>query len=134
MFVDSSAWLALVSATDGQHAEADRLFGLALDERVPLVTTDLVLAEVHRLLLYRAGIRPAATFLERVEGSAALTIEFATAAHHRRARAWLARLGDQLITYTDAVSFAVIEAVPCRAVLTFDADFDRAGFVRYTGT
>jgi predicted nucleic acid-binding protein len=134
VFVDSSAWLALVSATDGQHAEADRLFGLALDERVPLVTSNLVVAEVHRLLLHRAGIRPATTFLERIEASDALTVEFATLAHHKRARAWLTRLADQVVSYTDAVSFAVIEAVPCRAVLTFDADFDRAGFARYAGS
>jgi predicted nucleic acid-binding protein len=75
----------------------------------------------------------AAAFLERVEASSAVTIELAAVTHHRRARAWLARLSDQVITYTDAVSFAVIEAVPYRAVLTFDADFDLAGFACYTG-
>jgi predicted nucleic acid-binding protein len=97
-------------------------------DRVPLVTTNLVLAEVHRLLLFRAGIRAAATALARIEASAAVRIVFATAAHHATAHGWLARLHDQRITYTDAVSFAVMEAMPCVAVLGFDRDFTVAGF------
>src|SRR5262249_46411398 len=61
------------------------------------------------------------------EASALVTIEFATAAHHRAARAWLDRLADQRISYTDAVSFAVLEATGGSAVMSFDHDFELAG-------
>ncbi len=44
------------------------------------------------------------------------------------ARRWLARLPDQRITYTDAVSFAVMEQAKLRAVLGFDHDCLVAGF------
>jgi predicted nucleic acid-binding protein len=47
---------------------------------------------------------------------------------HRRAREWLAKLDDQVITYTDAVSFAVMTARRCRFALSFDSDFVIAGF------
>jgi len=104
----------------------------ALSRRVPLVTTNLVLAEVHRLLLFRAGPRAAAAALDRLEESERLTIEFATVAHHGRARAWLDRLANQTITYTDAVSFAVMDALGCTTALTFDHDFLVAGFSRWT--
>ncbi|HVO26103.1 MAG TPA: hypothetical protein VMW56_21005 [Candidatus Margulisiibacteriota bacterium] len=49
-----------------------------------------------------------------MQASPALTIEF-TSAHQR-------------ITYTDAVSFAVMKAARCTAAMSFDHDFVVAGF------
>lgn len=104
------------------------MFRRAVAQRTSLLTTNLVLAEVHRFLLFRAGARAAARALGRLESSERVTIEFATVAHHRAARAWLDRLADHAISYTDAVSFAVMEATRCRTALSFDHDFLLAGF------
>lgn len=92
------------------------------------MTTDLVVAEVHRLLLFRAGIAPATVALDRIMTSPSVQVEFVTREHHDPARAWLAKLDDQVITYTDAVSFAVMSALRCRLALSFDSDFTIAGF------
>ncbi len=100
----------------------------AAGARVRLLTTNLVLAEVHRLLLFRAGIAAALAAVDRIAGSDLVTIAYPDADSHRAARTWLTRLGDQVITYTDAISFAVMEAVGCRRVITFDSDFWIAGF------
>src|SRR5437764_1177612 len=113
LFVDSGAWLAFFSARDGLHAQADRLIRLAFARKIPLLTSNLVLAEVHRLLLYRAGIRPAAAALERIDASAGVNVVFADHSIHRSAREWLSRLGDQVISYTDATSFALMRAHRC---------------------
>jgi predicted nucleic acid-binding protein len=128
VFVDSGAWLALFSASDGNHAAADALFRRASEEAVPLLTTNLVLAEVHRLLLFRAGPRAASTALAHVDDSALVEVTFPTVALHRAARAWLAKLRDQKISYADASSFAVMDAARCRVAMTFDRDFWLAGF------
>lgn len=133
LFVDSGAWIALVSARDQHHAEAEAMFRAATTRRVRLLTTNLVLAETHRLLLHRAGIRPAMWVLDRVETSPLLTIVFAGEAHHRAARGWLERLADQAISYTDAVSFAVMDATGCSGVMSFDHDFLLAGFSLWFG-
>ena len=105
------------------------MFRAAASRRARLLTTNLILAEVHRFVLFRAGIPPAAHALERIEASRLVAIEFATRSHHQRARAWLKKLGDQRISYTDAVSFAVMQAVGCRTAMSFDHDFEIAGFV-----
>ena len=97
-------------------------------QRRPLVTTSLVLAETHRLLLFRAGPRAARRVLDRLEAGTVLTIEFATAAHHPGALSWLDRLPDQRISYTNAVSFAVMEVAGCSTAIGFDRDFLVAGF------
>jgi predicted nucleic acid-binding protein len=128
VFVDSSAWFAVASASDGKHAEAERLLRAAVARRIGLVTTNLILAEVHRLALVRMGIRPAAVMLERIEASRLVSLIHATADHHRTARRWLTRLADQPISYADAVSFAVMEAARCRVAMTFDRHFAIAGF------
>src|SRR5437870_2762555 len=103
LFVDSGAWIALASARDQHHAEADSLFRIAATLRLPLLTTNLVVADVHRFLLHRAGTAVAA-------------------------RKWLARLRDHPVSYTDAVSFAVMTARRCRTALSFDRHFQTAGF------
>src|SRR5262249_7206601 len=115
------------------HAEADRLIRLDVVRRIRLVTTNLILAEVHRLLLHRTGSRIAATMLDRIDSSPLVRIEFATVDHHRAARRWLERLADQRITYTDALSFAVMEALRCRIAISFDRDFVVAGFRLWQG-
>lgn len=127
-FVDSGAWIALASADDHHHAAADAVFREATRARTRLFTTNLVLAEVHRFLLFRAGIRAAGGALGHIDASRILVIEFATAAHHAVALGWLRKLSDQVITYTDAVSFAVVVATRCEAVIGFDQDFVVAGF------
>jgi predicted nucleic acid-binding protein len=127
LFVDSSAWIAL-SARDRHHAEAEALFRAAIGRRARLFTTNLILAEIHRLLLFRAGVQAASTALDRLESSSSLTLTFPSAEHHAAARAWLRRLGPQRLSYADAVGFVVIATSRCQAVLTFDQDFGVAGF------
>jgi predicted nucleic acid-binding protein len=95
---------------------------------VSLVTTNLIFAEVHRFLLFRAGIRAASVTLARMAAIPLLSLEHATAGHHAAGLAWLKKLDDQIITYTDAVSFAVVTATRCQAVIGFDRDFVIAGF------
>ena len=106
----------------------------ALARRIPLLTSDLVVAETHRLTLFRAGVQPALRMLERMDASMAVTIRFATAEHHAAARGWLERLAPRPITYTDAVSFAIMEAERCAHVLGFDHDFAAAGFTLWPGS
>jgi predicted nucleic acid-binding protein len=131
VFVDTGAWVALFSARDQRHGEAERLFRHAASRRIGLLTTNLVLAELHRLLLFRAGVRPAAAALARVDESALVVVDLPSRAHHRAARDWLTRLANHPITYTDAVSFAMMRTAGCERVMTFDSDFRTAGFERW---
>jgi len=62
-----------------------------------------------------------------------VTIHFPTADEHTVARRWLERLAPRPITYTDAVSFAVMQATRCTRVLGFDHDFVAAGFTIWQG-
>lgn len=106
---------------------------LAITGKHHLLTTQLILAEVHRLLLFRAGIAPAAEAISRIEASPRVTVVFTDQAQHQAARDWLKRVGDQRITYTDATSFAVMNHRRCDAAISFDRDFVVAGFALWSG-
>lgn len=80
------------------------------------------------MTLFRVGVGSALRALDRLDRSERVTIHFAGADDHRAARTWIQRLAPRPVTYTDAVSFAVMEASGCDAVLGFDADFVVAGF------
>lgn len=128
VFVDSSAWIALFSMRDQHHSDADRMFRDVIAVKKTLYTSNLVLAEIHRLLLHRAGERAAAAALERIEASPQTRIKFADAGHHKSAGIWLNKLSGLQVSYADAISFAIMEATGCRAVMTFDRHFVAAGF------
>ena len=132
VYVDTSVWIAFFSGRDQHHAEAERLFREASARKVELLTTNLVLAEVHRLILHRAGAGAAGFALDRIESSALVGIVFASGAHHGAARSWLARMMGHSVTYVDAVGFAVIEDLRCIGFLSFDSDFLLAGFRPWT--
>ena len=105
------------------------MYRAAAARRARRLPTNLILAEVHRFVLFRAGIGPAAHALDRIEASRLVAIAFATRAHHQRAREWLEKPKDQRISYTDAVSLAVMQAAGCRTAMSFDHDFETAGYV-----
>jgi len=132
VFVDTGAWIALFSRHDSHHEEAEALFAAAVADQIPVLTTNLVVAEMQRLLLFRVGVEAAARAISVLERSEILSLHFPARAEHVAARSWLARLVAHKITYTDAVSFAVMESIQSRGVLGFDSDFDLAGMPRWS--
>ncbi len=129
IFVDSSGWIAFFSRRDQHHAEADRLLRSAIVSNKRLITSDLILAEVHRLLLFRAGSSAAIAALQRIDSSGLVRIEFADDRIHRSAMEFLKKHIGHRITYADAVSFSIMDAAGCGKAITFDAHFRLAGYL-----
>ena len=73
VFVDTSAYLALLARNDQYHQQAAEIFQLLLRERAPQFTTNTVVIEAHALILSALGIGPGQTFL-RVAGTGGTTI------------------------------------------------------------
>ncbi len=129
LFVDTSAWYPLA---DRAHPDHERI-AAALRERVGrgvrVVTTNLVLAETHALLLRRSGIEPALKFVQLARQPPNV-IEQSTAEREAAAlRDWLWRFHDQDFSFADAVSFVVMTEFGIREALALDRHFVTAGFV-----
>lgn len=122
-FVDSSAYYALADADDSNHAAAVALLAELHRQRSGLVTTNFILAESHALTLNRLGYRPALRLLSDIIESRATTLVRATVVDEERAQAIIHQYADKRFSYTDALSFVVMERLGITRVFTFDSDF-----------
>ena len=66
IFVDASAWYPLADPGHPDHARLARLLQQSVVEGARVVTTNLVVAETHALLLRRTGPVPALRFLREI--------------------------------------------------------------------
>jgi len=128
VLVDSSAWLAVADRRERMHAAAQATFAEQLESRTLLVTTDLILAEVHILLRRRLGHEAAVRFLDSANASPHIEIVFTTSDLEVRAKEWLRRFADQDFSLTDAVSFALMGDRGIGTAFALDAHFVIAGF------
>ena len=93
------------------------------------MTTNLVLAETHVLLLRRAGRDVALTFAHRVR-QPPNSIEYSSAEREALAFSdWLERFNDQHFSLADAVSFVVMTELEIHEALALDQHFATAGFI-----
>ena len=129
VFVDAAAWVAIVDRSDSHHQAAVALHQRMMKERQPFVTTNLVIAEAHALILRYGGYRIAMRFLASVRPAPRLVKAFADEALEAEAVSILTRYADQDFSLADAVSFAVMRQRGIEEAFTFNSHFLTAGFV-----
>jgi predicted nucleic acid-binding protein len=127
VFIDSGAYAALAIGRDQHHDVATRVFRQIVERRVPVHTTNFVVAESHALVIARSGRYAAWRFLQRIDASAAI-VHRASDDDERRARSIVGTHQDKDYTLVDAISFAVMERLGLREAFTFDRHFQQYGF------
>ncbi len=148
VFIDSGAFMALQSERDRYHERAAVAYADLLTKRKCLITTNHIVVETCNWLLkerksghkaalrfgqlistcfypidldsLRAGIQPA--------GGAFLL--YSSEAIERDAWSILAKFDTAGFSFTDCVSFAVMESLGIKKAFAFDAHFDEMGFER----
>jgi uncharacterized protein len=128
IFVDTSAWYPLAVRRDPAH---DAVAG-ALRERIRraarVITTNLVVAETHALLLRRTTRAAALAFIRHVGQPPNLVVHSTPELEAQGVADWLERYDDEDFSFADAVSFAVMTERGITDALTLDGHFGGAGF------
>ncbi len=129
LFLDTSGWLAAISAREGAHAAAREAYAGQVSSPGTLVTTAMILAEMQVLLLRFRGSAAALRFLDGVAADPSHEVidvdrDLRLAAVER----WLRRFTDQGFSLTDAVSFEVMRRLKIRRALALDRHFAAAGY------
>ena len=127
-FVDTSAWYPLIVARHPDHARLGSALRSLIRDHRRLVTTNLIVAETHTLLLQRVGRAVALTFIQTVGEPPNVVVRSSRELEAAAERNWLARYDDQDFSFADAVSFAVMTERGIREALTLDRHFVVAGF------
>ena len=129
LFVDTSAWYPLANRRHRHHRAFVRGLSAHIGQGARIVTTNLVVAETHALLLRRAGLQAASAFLSAVR-EAPTQIEYITPEREEAAIGnWIERFSDQPFSLADAASFVVMTELGIREALTLDHHFMVAGFL-----
>jgi predicted nucleic acid-binding protein len=128
LFVDTSGWFPLVVRSNPAHRGLAQALRRRVQGGVRVVTSNLVVAETHALLLRRAG-RPAALTFARTVVEPPNVVVWSSAALEAAALGdWLERYDDQDFSFTDAVSFAIMTERGIGEALALDQHFRVAGF------
>jgi len=129
LFVDTSGWYTLALSSAAGHDAAQKALRERVKKRARIVTSNLVVAETHVLLLRRSGRRAALAFLREVGRGPNIVVTSSPDHEQRALTDWLERFDDQPFSFTDAVSFAIMKERGIREALATDHHFAAAGFV-----
>jgi predicted nucleic acid-binding protein len=129
LFVDTSAWCVLALSTAPQHRSVSDALRHRIQRGARIVTTNLIVAETHALLLRRTSRKVALAFVREVSRSPNVVVESSAEYEELAVTEWLEKFDDQSFSFTDAVSFAVMSDRGVRDALALDHHFSVAGFV-----
>jgi predicted nucleic acid-binding protein len=129
IFVDTSAWLALVDPSDVHHLQA-RAFEEDLRRGVhgKLVTSSFVLDETITIVRDKAGKTPARDLSRTLLDSPNVHVLWVGELQFRDALELLFSHDDKDWSLTDCTSFILMRGMEIESAFTFDSDFRQAGF------
>jgi len=128
IFVDTPAFLARYLLRDSHHRRARQVWTELEEAGSACATSNFVLDETFTLLGRRSSYDFAAHRARALLSSAALTILRPDTDDEGGAVELFAKFADQGISFTDAVSFALMRRHGLLRAFTFDRHFARAGF------
>ena len=127
VFIDTSAFKGLVDLKDEFHKKAVQIWHALEKEDCNLVTTNYVLDESFTLIRARCGTKIVDSFRGILVRSPNLRVVRVTVSDEALAWNWFTKNWSKL-SFTDCVSFAVMERLKLNRVITFDSHFKQAGF------
>lgn len=129
VFVDTSGWLAAANSREAHHAEAAIAYDELVQRRDRLITTNLVVAEMHILTVRQQGAEAGCALLDAIYTDPRYTVVTTTRELESDATdRWLRPYRDHRFSLTDAVSFEVMRLEKIGEALSLDHHFEVAGY------
>lgn len=129
VFIDTGAFYALIDRDDPYHVIAYKQWAELLQQKYSWYITNYIVSETYTLLRYRLGWDVACKFLKVIEECSNLgriTIRTVPLETEQYARELLRSLGDEDLSYIDAISMATIKREHIPLAFSFDGHFQLA--------
>jgi predicted nucleic acid-binding protein len=126
VFLDTSAFLAIIDENDIKHTQAAKTWSDLLQTETRLVCNNYVLLETLALIQNRFGMDTLRIFQEQAIPH--LDIEWLTEAEHTEAMYYLLLANRRRLSLVDCSVFASMRRLGIREVFTFDEHFAEQGF------
>lgn len=125
IFVDTSAWFAVVSRRDRDHTACEQF--LRENQRL-LLTTDYIVDETATLVQARIDHRTAVRFIDRIQASQLVQMLYLEPHHINEALTLFRNRPDKGWSVTDCTSFAAMQLKGLDTAFALDEHFRQAGF------
>lgn len=126
IFIDTSAFLAILDADDNFHSEAKSAWSEMLSSGSALFTSNYILIETFALVQNRLGLKAIRTFQEDIVPL--LSIRWVDSAIHSAAIGALLAANRKKLSLVDCVSFEVMRLASIKCAFTLDNHFKEQGF------
>lgn len=126
IFVDTSAFYALLAEHDPSHPDAKDAWSSIQARRDTLITSSYVLLEAMSLIQRRLGMQAARDFHAAL--IPVLTVSWVDSQRHTRAMDAFLVAGRRDLSLVDCVSFDVMRAMGVDTAFAFDGHFTQQGF------
>jgi predicted nucleic acid-binding protein len=128
IFIDTGAFLARYIQRDQHHDAATEHWMTLRKHRRQCFTSNFVIDETITLLARRSTYQFAAERVRNLYASASLSILRPDENDEFAALELLQKYADQSVSFTDCVSFVLMEKQNIKCVFSFDRHFTIAGF------
>ncbi len=126
IFVDSSAFYALMDRSDMYHQSAKLLWPNLLEDHINLQTSNYIVMESLRLLQYRLGHEAASMWYKDILG--VMDIFWVDQCmHHQAYQLWMS-LGRNRYSLVDCVSYLIMHQHHIETVFSFKRGYTDQGF------
>jgi predicted nucleic acid-binding protein len=126
VFVDTSAFYALLDASDRHHQAAKQAWITLVREAADLACSNYVIAETTALLQNRLGMEAVRAFQEGI--LPVVRVEWVDDITHRTGVTALLTAGRRQLSLVDCVSFDLMRRLGIHRALAFDEHFAEQGF------
>lgn len=126
VFIDTSAFLAVLNADDENHPRAKETWSSLVTQDTQLLCTNYVLVETFALVQKRLGMQAVRVFQDDV--LPIVEIKWVDETCHRAAVSALLAAGRRELSLVDCVSFEVIRQLGIDTAFVFDYHFEEQGF------
>jgi predicted nucleic acid-binding protein len=128
VFIDSSAFFALLVERDPAHEGALASFSQLGSSRRQSYTTDHVIAETLTLLRARKYGHACQAFYAAIKNTKELKVEVTKWEKFQQVTEFFLKHDDKGYSFTDCLSFIVMHDLKLTEALTTDRHFEQAGF------
>lgn len=126
IFVDTSAFLALIAVEDAYHRQAKACLQAILQQNQTLLTNNYVLIETLALLQKRLGLAKVQDFLDNL--LPLVLVEWVDEETHQAAVERLLSANRRKLSLVDCSAFETMRRAGVETVFTFDEHFGGEGF------
>ncbi len=126
VFIDTSAFYALLDRDDESHRKAKNSWADLLNNDDTLVTNNCVLVETFALIQHRLGLNAVRGFQNDI--LPLVNIEFVVPELHRSGVSAFLAASRRNLGLVDCVSFEMMRTLEVKTAFTFDPHFKEQGF------